>query len=250
MVRFRTPANHPGTHFLRSPATAARLVRCASVGHGSTVLDVGAGTGAITAPLAQTGARVLAIERDPRLVARLRARFGADERVTVIHGDALRVPLPRRRFHVVASIPFAISTPLLRRLFDGPLEAAELIVEWGLAKRLTEPRPRSLEAAWWSACFALRLRRRISATCFAPSPSVDAAHLAIRRRENPPPATKTLLRCAYAAPEQPARVVLGQVVGRRDAGRVLTASRIDPPAPAATVTVDQWLGVARAVRHA
>jgi 23S rRNA (adenine-N6)-dimethyltransferase len=245
----RLEPNHPGAHLLRDPAVAVRLVRSAGVGPRSTVLDLGAGRGAVTAPLARTGARVLAIERDPAFVERLRRRFAADDHVRVVHADARTVPLPHRRFWVVASIPFSISTPLLRRLLSpvtSRLAGADLIVEWGLARRLTEPCPRSLEVACWAARFELRLLHRVPAASFEPRPAVNAAHLRIRRWDDVPPGIGTLLRAAYATPGRPARAVLGEFVGRRRAHRLLTASGIDPPAPAATVAVEQWLTLARA----
>ncbi|MPY86250.1 MAG: methyltransferase domain-containing protein, partial [Actinophytocola sp.] len=98
-------------HLLRSPAIAAALVRSADVGSGDLVLDLGAGTGAITRPLAATGARVLAIERDADFVARLSAELSR-RNVRVVRADLRTVPLPRREYTVVASIPYSISTPL------------------------------------------------------------------------------------------------------------------------------------------
>src|SRR5262245_18815437 len=62
--RARPVPNHAGAHFLQDRGVAAELVRRAGVRPGDLVLDLGAGSGAITAPLAAAGARVLAIERD------------------------------------------------------------------------------------------------------------------------------------------------------------------------------------------
>jgi 23S rRNA (adenine-N6)-dimethyltransferase len=247
----RMPPSPSGTHFLSCPSVAVELVRSSGVGVGDLVVDVGAGAGAITAPLAATGARVLAVERDPRLARRLERRFADRPTVRVVHGDLRAVPLPRRAYSVVASIPFATSTALVRRLLQAPdtaLARADLVVEWGLARRLTDPHPRSLEAAWWAARFDLRLRRRIPASCFAPAPSADAAHLAIRRTPGLDHQAQrvlwALLRAAYAQPRQPARAVLGAFVPRRRAHQLLTSSGIDPPAPAGAVPARRWAGLA------
>lgn len=246
--------NRPGVHFLRSTPAAERLVRSVRLDHTSLVLDLGAGAGAVTAPLAATGATVLAVERNPDFVRRLRTRFAAEDKVRVIHADVLAVPLPRRPYAVVASIPFAVSTQLLRRLLSPPdsrLTSADLIVEWGMAKRLTEQPPRSPETALWSAVFELTLCRRVPAGCFQPAPAVDAAHLAIRRRHglsrDAVRLVRRLVRDASTDPDQPARGVVAAFVGRRRAGRLLTTSGIDPPAPAGVLTVDQWLALASAI---
>lgn len=249
------PTHRPrcsGVHFL-SAEEAGELVRSSDVGAGDLVIDVGAGPGAITALLAATGARVLAVERDDQFVRRLERRFQGQPNVRIVHGDLREVPLPRRRYTVVASVPFAASTHLARRLLHPAhtaLTGADLVVEWGFAKRLTEPYPRSLETAWWAGRFELHLTRRIPPAAFAPPPAVAAAHLVIRRRgqtgHRRQAALWALLHRAYSAPNAPARAVVG-FVPRRRAHRLLTSSGIDPPAAARTVPVPQWVRLAAAL---
>jgi 23S rRNA (adenine-N6)-dimethyltransferase len=178
------PANPAGAHFLVDRGLITRLVRASGVGAGDLVFDFGAGYGALTAPLARAGARVIAVERDPRLAERLRRRFSDDPLVGVVEADLRLVPLPRRPFHVVASPPFSLTTLLCRRLLGDHrvrLAGADLILEWGAALMLAAPEPRS-EAMRWAARYEIRLLRRVPATAFSPAPRSDAAHLVIRPR--------------------------------------------------------------------
>lgn len=179
------PPNHHGTHVLRRPEVAHRLVAASGVGPGDLVFDLGAGPGAITLALAHTGARVVAVERDPRLVRRLARRVEGRGDVRVVAGDLRRVPLPRRPYYVVANVPFSTSSHLLRRLLGDPtshLAGGELLVEWGFARRVTEPRTPGREVERWQRSFDLVLVARVPARCFSPVPAVDAAHLSITRR--------------------------------------------------------------------
>lgn len=244
----RLAATSSGVHLLSSSRVIARLVAAARLGDGDLVIDFGAGPGAITAPLARTGSRVLAVERDPRFAAELRRRFRDQPTVRVVQDDLRSVRLPRRAFAVVASIPFAVSTPLLRRLLTpaaGGFTHAELVVEWGLAKRLTASHARDFETAWWATRFALSIRGRIPAGCFTPAPRVDAAHLTIRPRSEVDRRTaevlRVLLSAAYDGPGVPARTALGRHAPHRTARRALG----DAPAP--DVPIGQWVELARKV---
>jgi len=103
-----------GWHRL-SPRWADQIVADAQVSPGDLVVDIGAGTGALTASLVAAGARVIAVELHPQRVAVLRRRFAGDP-VTVVRADATDLRLPRRPFRVVANPPFAATTGIMRRL--------------------------------------------------------------------------------------------------------------------------------------
>jgi 16S rRNA (adenine1518-N6/adenine1519-N6)-dimethyltransferase len=107
-----------GQHFLR-PASVERLLRAIEPAADETFLEIGAGGGALTLPLAAGARRVVAIEIDPPLVERLRGRAPAN--VEVVQGDALRLDLaalvpPGGR--LAGNLPYAISSPLLRRFLE------------------------------------------------------------------------------------------------------------------------------------
>ncbi|MFL6123046.1 rRNA adenine N(6)-methyltransferase family protein [Actinophytocola sp.] len=243
----RPAATSSGVHLLSDARVITRLVTAAGLGAGDLVVDFGAGPGTITAPLARTGSRVLAVERDARFVADLRRRFAGCAEVRVVHEDLRTVRLPRRAFAVVASIPFAVSTPLLRRLLTpvtSGFSHAELVVEWGLARRLTAACPRDLESAWWSCRFTLTVRRRIPARCFSPAPRVDAAHLGVRSRNldhRTAAILWALLSAAYDRPRDPARAALAGLAPRR------TTHRLLGDRPTAEVHTGQWLALAKAL---
>jgi 23S rRNA (adenine-N6)-dimethyltransferase len=147
------------------------------------VLDLGAGTGALTVPLTRAGARVRAVELDPRLAASLSTRFP-----DVVCADAANMRFPTEPFAVVANLPFAAGTAILRALLHDPrvpVTRALVIVEWGLAVKRTAVWPSTRLSAAWGAWFELTLERRLPRSAFAPPPSVDAAVLCIERRAEP-----------------------------------------------------------------
>ncbi|PXY25171.1 dimethyladenosine transferase [Prauserella coralliicola] len=254
----RSPARKPvpnpsGVHFLASHSIAESLISFCSPGPADLVVDFGAGFGAITAPLARTGARVIAVERDPVFVRKLSKRVSQHPNVRVVTADARSFPLPRKDFLVVANIPYSISTALLRRLLTPKVTAlrrAALIVEWGFAKRLTTSVPRTKELAWWAGRFDLSLERRVPARCFRPAPTVDSAQLNIRRRaglgRSAERALWALLETAYRAPARSVRATVAELTGRKP-HRALKSCGIDPAAPAGSVSPRQWATLAIAL---
>jgi 23S rRNA (adenine-N6)-dimethyltransferase len=169
-----------GWHQLADP-WAQRLVDGASIERGDLVLDVGAGHGAITAPLVAAGARVIAFELHPLRAAELRRRFH-NARVVVVQCDVGDLRLPRGWFRVVANPPFGATTALLRRLLsDGSkLLSCDLVVPRHVARRWASPDAPG--AARWRTTFDANVGRTIPPDAFRPRATVPVLCLHIRRR--------------------------------------------------------------------
>jgi 23S rRNA (adenine-N6)-dimethyltransferase len=237
-----------GQHFLRSRQLAAGLVAAAKLSDGELALEIGGGTGVITRELMQTGARLVVIERDPRLAGQLRATVGKHAKVMVVEGDAARQPLPGEPFTVVANLPFAGSGAILTHLLSNPrvpLQRAHVIVQWEFAVKQAAICPTTLRSVFWGAWFEVSLTRRLDRSAFAPPPTVDAAVLVFERRPEPllPIACHTaywrFLGGAFAA-GQPIRHCLRRVLSAQQIKRAALELGFDPGARARDLDAEQW----------
>lgn len=120
---------------------AERIVADAPVRRGDVVVDLGAGDGALTGPLARVGCRVLAVELHAARAAALRERF-AGSRVAVLELDLRAFRWLGHPFHVVANPPYAGINALVRELLRlRRLRSADLVVAESAARGLVRRHP-------------------------------------------------------------------------------------------------------------
>ena len=158
------------------PDWADRVVEAADIRRGELVVELGAGDGALTVPLAHTGARVIAVELHPGRAERLRDRV-RDLDVRVVEMDATDFRYPRRRVRVVANPPFGIASSLIRAAIGQPgVSALDLVLPRPVAVRWADGRLRAARR------FHGRLGPAVPRRAFSPAPRVDCAVLHLRRR--------------------------------------------------------------------
>jgi len=197
-----------GQHFLRA-AWVERLLRVIDPRPDQVFLEIGPGAGALTLPLAARGGRVVAVEIDGALAARLRAR--APDNVEIVEADALQADLfalaaPGTR--VVGNLPYFISSPLLRRFLElrGRVRDVHVLLQEEVARRVASP-PGSKEYGILSVLYALwadtDIALRVPPGAFDPPPKVSSALLRARMRERPraevadPEGFRRLLQAAF-----------------------------------------------------
>jgi 23S rRNA (adenine-N6)-dimethyltransferase len=240
-------------NFLVDRRVIDALVAGSGAGEGDLAVDIGAGNGLITAALVRRGARVLAIERDPSLAERLRAKFATWPAVTVVEGDVLETPLSAEPFRVVANIPFGITTKILRHLLDSDaLARADVIVQAEVARKRGTGGRGTLLNACWEPWFEFGTGARIAASAFRPRPRVDAAVLIVTRRSPPlvDPASRRDYTDFITAAFEGARPTVASALAR-NIRRSRFASRAQElgfgaDALPSQLDVHQWAGLFRA----
>ncbi len=242
-------------HFLRSDE-ARRIVAGLPWSAGDLVVEVGAGRGAITAPLAEAGFRVIAIEKDVRLFRELSARLIGRTNVECHRADVLDFALPRAPYRLVSNVPYAITAVFVRKLLQAsppPLDAY-LIVQREAGEKFTGTPYESLISLLHKPAFDISIVDSIPRGAFSPPTSVDSVLLRIEQRARPLVAAP---RCrAYRgfitehfARRRTVRASLRGTLTYRQLRRLAGEHNFSPSARCAELTFSQWLAIFRFVEH-
>jgi 16S rRNA (adenine1518-N6/adenine1519-N6)-dimethyltransferase len=253
------PRRALGQHFLNDPNTARRIVRLAELEPDARVLEIGPGLGALTVPLADAGAHVVALELDERLVDVLRETVAGHGDVTVRAGDAATfdlsflAPAP---WACVSNLPYSVATPVVLRLLEEAPAVTRLLVmtQREVGERLAaEPGSRAYGAVSVKVAYfaAARVVGSVPRSVFVPTPRVDSVLVRLDRHARPPvvvpspAALFALVRAGFAHRRQMLRRALRPELGTRTEA-TLQAAGIAPSARAESLTLDDWAGLARA----
>src|SRR3989344_5983319 len=126
-----------GQHFLRSLSYLNAVADAAEIKAGDTVVEIGPGEGTLTEVLLARGARVVAVEKDFRLIPVLKEKF-AEQNFEVVEGDALLFEPAFKNYKVVGNIPYYITGALLKKFLSGAAQPTTLVflVQKEVAERI------------------------------------------------------------------------------------------------------------------
>jgi 16S rRNA (adenine1518-N6/adenine1519-N6)-dimethyltransferase len=281
------PTRGMGQNFLVDAHALHQIVGAAEIGPDDLVVEVGPGLGVLTWELLQQAGQVVAVELDKRLAARLTSEFAAAlepqqaARLHVAQGDILRLPPPDLLhqagllatpdaedvppYSVVANLPYAITSPVLRHFLEATLPPRLLVVlvQWEVAQRIiAEPGRLSILAHAVQVYAEPEIVARVAAGSFEPPPAVDSAVLRLHVRPTPAVDVANMddffrvLKAGFSQPRKKLANALpgglraqGEAGQREQAIAALEAAGVAPERRAETVTLAEWAAIYRALRQ-
>ena len=255
-----SPVKTLGQNFLHDRNLARWIVDKSELSPADYVVEIGPGLGALTEFILESGARVLAIEKDQRLVEFLRKRF-ADSRLEVVHGDALDFDLrslfAEPRVKLLGNLPYYISSQLLLKFtkYPSPISLWLLMLQKEMARRISAA-PGTSDYGALSLVVQLQYRveflRTVPATVFLPEPDVDSAFVRITPRPpdelapHDPETFFRLVRQGFSQRRKQLRNLLRKEIPdwAEAAGRV----GFDPRARAEELSLEQWIALSEQSR--
>ena len=243
-----------GQNFLTDRRIARRIVRAAELQPGDGVLEIGPGRGALTRPLLEAEARVLAVELDENLARDLSERFRDNPDFKLIAQDALKFD-PADHFSepykLVANLPYYVATPIIRRMLAASPAPTRMIVmvQREVADAMTAKPPRmTLLSVMMQTRAAARALFAVPPRAFRPQPKVTSAVVrldpydATAVRVADPTAFTDFAAAGFRAPRKQIRnsLALGLSIPPAQVQTILDAANIDPRRRPSTLTLTEW----------
>lgn len=261
-----------GQNLLLDDNINAIMVDAAGLTPGDSVIEVGAGLGALTRRLCRKAGRLLSVEIDASFMPCLEEQFGAMPNVRLFRGDILNHSLgtlvdeylpDSQRLKMVSNLPYYITTPILFHFLESPLFFSRLVVmvQLEVGQRLVAA-VNTKDYGVLTIASALHaevdLVHRVPATCFLPRPKVDSCIVRFRCREEQPldaAARRFVMKVVRASFSQRRKTLRNALAGSggfgvpRDAVlEAMEASGVDGGRRAQTVSIAEFARLAEEIR--
>jgi 16S rRNA (adenine1518-N6/adenine1519-N6)-dimethyltransferase len=260
------PKKEMGQNFLADRDTAEKIVFRSGITTDDVVLEIGAGLGSLTLPLARAARKVYAIEKDSALLAPLNHELLASgiDNVVVLNKNILALDIAaiarteQQPLVVMGNIPYNISSQILVQLMmtRHHLKTAGLMFQKELALRvMAVPGSKAYGrlAVMAGYCSTIDVIADIKAACFFPKPKIDSLVLGISFKDSPEPSATDesflfkVVKASFSKRRKTLKNALSGPILQIDAAtaaKELVASGIDPIRRAETLTVEEFVRLA------
>lgn len=178
-----------GQNYLTNDHILAKIIENAQINDSDVVLEIGAGIGTLTLPLAEKSNKVVAFEQDKRIVRVLRERLHelGISNVEVLEGDATRMEFPYFN-KVVSNLPYQISSPITFKLLNYNFDYAILMYQLEFAQRMVaQPGESNYSrlSVMMNLCTHTELLFNVPKNAFLPPPRISSAVIKLTPQKNP-----------------------------------------------------------------
>ena len=183
-----SPRKSLGQNFLHSGPALNKIIEAGKIQKGDTILEIGPGKGSLTEKLLESGALVVAIEKDRRLQEYLQEKFSNEiksKQLTLVEGDILDIDISKlisQPYKVIANIPYYITGEIIRTFLthQNPPTSMVLLIQKEVADRIVaRDKKESILSISVKAYGSPKKITTVKAGSFYPKPKVDSAILLV-----------------------------------------------------------------------
>lgn len=248
-----------GQNFLVDPNYIEKIISALDPGENETIIEIGAGRGALTEKLVRSGAQVIAIELDKDLIPLLKNEFGKFENFSLIENDALKIDFsalgtqhPKPGTKLVANLPYYISTAILQHLIEhrANFEMLVLMLQREVVERITADagnKERGFLTVLIEAYFETQKLFDVPPNAFRPAPKVWSAVVRSFPKKISFTDERNFREIVSAGFRQKRKTIFnnlknaGEILYNKDLTKILEKAGIEPQRRAETLTLDDWI---------
>jgi len=246
-----------GQNFLVDRLAVKRFLLAANISSEDIVLEIGPGTGVLTEQLVQQAKKVIAVEKDQRMINILKETLKDKKNLEIIQGDILKLDLSllKEKYKLIGNLPFYLTAPVIRKFLEAERRPTEmtLVVQKEVGQRITAHPPKmNLLAVSIQAYAFPKIISYIKKTSFWPKPKVDSAIIKIVPSVKPGLA-EGFFKVVKAGFSQPRKQLINNLskplnLSRAEAKEWLEKNNIKPERRAETLNIEDWLNLTKTLK--
>jgi 16S rRNA (adenine1518-N6/adenine1519-N6)-dimethyltransferase len=264
-----SPEKWLGQNFLISKNVLRKIVEAAEISKKDTILEIGPGIGNLTIELAKRAKKVIAVEKDKRMIEILKENLKDYKSVEIVQGDILKLEpksyeLKAKSYKIVANIPYYLTSRLIRKFLEtkNKPKSMVLMVQKEVAQRICAKPPKMNLLAVSVQFYAKpKIISFVPKNCFWPKPKVDSAILKIvpedriqkisdRKNFALGQFEKLFFKIVKAGFSQPRKQLVnnlsdGLKLNKEKAKKWLLENGLKPEQRAETLKIEDWLNLTR-----
>ncbi len=248
------PEKYLGQRFILSKKALIQMVAAAEIKKNDTIIEIGPGLGTLTQELAKTGAKIIAIEKDPKMINILEETLAGHKNIKIVQADARQLLTLRidglKRYKIVANLPYNIATFLIRQWLElkNPPKLMVLMIQKEVAQRICSKPPHMNFLAVNTQFLAIaKIVDYVPAKAFWPKPKVASAIIKIVPTGGQPP--RNCGAVVKAGFSQPRKQLIGNLIKKLNIPReklleIFKNLNISECVRAENLNLEQWLSLA------
>jgi len=266
------PSKKLGQNFLINKKVLFKTINSADITKKDTILEIGPGLGTLTLEIAKKAKKVIAVEKDPKMIEILKEILKSFKNVKIIQGDILKYNLEPLRFarcnsfgikqflkkyKIVANLPYYIVSPVIRKFLESKYPPKEmfLMVQKEVAQRIRAKPPKmSILAVAVQFYAEAKILFKVSKGSFWPQPKVDSAFLKIKSFSKPkevnPDLFFKIVKAGFSHPRKQLANNLSKELklDKKETQEWLFKCGIEPSIRAEALTIDNWIKLTKALK--
>lgn len=254
------PIKRWGQNFLICENIFKKVIQAADLKENETIIEIGAGLGGLTKELAKSTKKVIALEKDKKLIPVLKQNLKGLKNIEIVQMDCLDYRVKIKNYKVVANLPYYLTSRIIKKFLEekNPAQTMILMVQKEVAQRIMAKPPQMNLLALSVRFYAKpEIISYVPQKCFWPKPKVDSAIIKLKvnpsvNKQKMIPDREKFFKVVKTGFSQPRKQLVNNLSSglRLEKGKIIVClekNKIKPSQRAQELTLGDWLNLAESL---